>query len=202
MCLRKIFEIVLNRTLACLGLHDRIPENRLDPDVLEKIDDDVDIETLRIMQEDLRHAHQETLSGFNDLSEKNSRLIQFNGTIFVILAGSAALVQNDIGTYINNPTIIGVLLLIFSILLLVYVSKTASVESGVDRKVFSEAVGAGDSGPLNEASYRIWICKKYTDWIDNAAKQNRTKACRLRIAETLIVSGVGFLLAGILLQVL
>lgn len=201
MCLHEILETIRNRALACLGLHDRIPENQLDPDVLDNVGDDPDIETLRILQEDLRHAHAETLSAFGDLSEKNSRLIQFTGTVFVVIAGSAALVEDNIGNYINIQTKIGVSLLVTSIILLIYFSNTSSVDSGVDREVFSQAVGATGNKSLNELSYRIWICKKYTDWIDNAAKQNRTKACRLRIAETLTIAGLGFILAGIFIQI-
>lgn len=201
MCLHEILETIRNRFLACLGQHNRISENRLDPDVLDNISDGQDIETLRTLQEDLRHAHAETLSAFSDLSEKNSRLIQFTGTVFVVIAGSAALVEDNIGNYVNIQTKIGVSLLVISIILLIYFSGTSSVESGVDRDVFSHAVGATGSESLNERSYRIWICKKYTDWIDNAAKQNRTKACRLRIAETLTIIGLGFILAGIFIQI-
>jgi hypothetical protein len=194
-------ESVLNKLLACLGLYGYITEAGNEENILSERGDDIDKEMLQILQEDLKHTHTEILQAFSDLSNKNTRVLQFTGTVFAVVAAGATAVD-DVSTYINKFTVTGFIFLTISILILLYLSRTNSIPAGAGKTVMREAIGAGESGSLDEKKYRLWVCKKYTDWIEKATKQNRTKACRLRVAETLTIAGIGLLIAGILIPIL
>lgn len=162
-----------------------------------------DLKTLRHLHSDLQHSHTKTLQTFNDISQKSGRLLQFNGTVLALLAAAATLVESSIINFISILSFIGVVLIIDSIFILLWLHKTETVTVGVGHEERKISVGETDDyPPLNEPAYLLWINKYYANWIDDAVGKNKEKVKILYISEVCSLLGIVSVLFGTLITLL
>jgi len=176
-----------------------------DSDSANDIDDGetLDLKTLRHLHTDLRHSHTETLKTFDGVSQKSGRLLQFNGTVLAVLAAAATLVESNIIQFVSVLSFVGVILIIDSIFILLWLHKTETVTVGVGHEEREISVGESDNyPPLNEPAYLLWINKYYANWIQDAVKKNKEKGKILYISEVCSVLGILSVLFGTLITLL
>ena len=162
-----------------------------------------DLKTLRHLHTDLQHSHTKTLQTFNDISQKSGRLLQFNGTVLAVLAAAATLVESNIIQFIITLSFVGIVLIIDSIFILLWLHKTETVTVGVGQEEREISVGESDDyPPLNEPAYLLWINKYYANWIDDAVGKNKEKVKILYISEVCSLLGIVSILFGTFLTLL
>jgi len=183
--------------------YDNNGEGSRDIDSVDNESETAHLETLRHLHKDLQHSHTKTLQTFNDISQKSGRLLQFNGTVLAVLAAAATLIESNIVHFISVLSFIGVVLIIDSIFILLWLHKTETITVGVGEEEREISVGESDDyPPLNESAYLLWINRYYSNWINDAVDKNKQKGKILYISEVCSFLGIVSILFGTLITIL
>ena len=169
----------------------------------EKESETPNLQTLRHLHTDLRHSHTETLKTLDGISKKSGRLLNFNGTVLAIVAAAGTLVDSNIVEFISVFTFVGVILVLDSIFIQLWLHKTETVTVGVGKDERKISVGESDDyPPLNESSYLLWVNRYYGGWIDSAVEKGKIRSKILYISEVCSVLGIATILFGTLIAIL
>lgn len=173
---------------------------------------DRDIETLRLLRDELQQTHKEALKTFTDLSNVAGRLLSVIGTTLTVIIAAAAL-ASDSAHYVHWLTVVGVFAIIVSGIMTVLNHGSRGVSVGAGEYEYKRALGVerkdttGDSyeytpadrAPYDEYYYLVTITRSYVLWIDDLVAENDRKAKWIRRAEYLYIGGLLSILAGTLL---
>lgn len=155
---------------------------------------ELDIDTLRRLNDDLRISHQEGLRNSTELVDKGVKVIQINGLILTILASIST--QVEAAEFINFLTVISVGFFILSILLAGYSIRNRTVERGIGKESISTVI----ENQFSEKQYLLWAnTRGYIDWMETTDDLIDARGRQVQKSIFSFILGVIALIAGTVL---
>jgi len=159
--------------------------------------DDYNVNTFREALEDARRTHDQQLQAYNDVNDRNWRVLRFNGIIATVSVAAAASVSSDIEIQTAIVLLTGTLFLSYSSYRLIYKTPVTKVTLGPSK---GDLKTVSDKNPP-ESVYLDWMVGLYSEWTESVKAATKKNSDNIELAKLLSVVGTALLIGGGLLHV-
>jgi hypothetical protein len=154
--------------------------------------DSQDMETLRVVHQDLQQALERHIQALKAISRKSLQIIRLNGIILTILLAASSQVRN-LDPYTNWATNLGLGLLLLSTLIALFGYRSVDIALGTGPEDAKFTLRA----KMVEKEYLEKSIRGNIRWIEEAEEKNRKRGRIVDLSLRVFVAGLVLFIFGI-----